>query len=58
MKATDNTFISLLRETSKAKIEASNVWVNVGGEKGGASEIDQKKSLQYATAIGLALKGR
>lgn len=57
-KANDTKFLSELRKRSSTKIEIANVWINVFDPSSDVPEIEHDDSLRYATAIGLALKGR
>jgi Tfp pilus assembly PilM family ATPase len=57
-KGGDKDFIDKLRKVSKSTVEIGNVWVNVCDTSHSAPEISKSDSLRYATAIGLAIKGR
>ncbi|MDO8575336.1 MAG: pilus assembly protein PilM [bacterium] len=56
--ASDGEFMLMLRKTSKAKVRVADVWINVSEAKTFVPEIEYTESLKFATAIGLAIKGR
>ncbi len=56
--ADNREFVDKLRKVSKPTVEVANVWVNICDTAHQAPEINREESLKFATAIGLAIKGR
>lgn len=57
-KANDRVFLDNLKKMSKVPVEIANIWVNVCDTSKDVPEIGKEESLKYATAVGLAIKGR
>lgn len=57
-KADDNLMLDKLRKNLGVPVEMANVWVNVCNTAHYVPDIDKDESFKYATAIGLAIKGK